>query len=96
MGGLGIVLAVHRNTGSFAVAGTASGVFGFANVLAAPWRPRAIDLWGQRRTLTLLGLAQAAAFSGFAAHSEVTSDLGFVAFSLDPARRVLLILDLAS
>ncbi len=83
MGGLAIVLAVRRDTGSFAVAGTASGAFGFANVLSAPWRARAIDRWGQRRALTPLGLAQAAVFSGFAfaAHSTGTSALGFVALS---------------
>ncbi len=83
MGGLAIVLAVHRHTGSFAVAGTASGTFGFANVLAAPWRARAIDRWGQRRALTPLGLGQASAFCGFAlaAHAPGTSDLAFVVLS---------------
>jgi MFS family permease len=74
---------VHRDTGSFAVAGAASAAFGLANVLAAPLRARAIDLWGQRRALTPLGLAQAAVFSGFAlvAQSKATSDLSFVVFS---------------
>jgi predicted MFS family arabinose efflux permease len=63
---LAIVLAVRASTGSFAAAGAASGAFGFANVAAAPWRARAIDLWGQRRTLTPLGLAQAASYLGLA------------------------------
>lgn len=84
MGALAIVLAVHRSTGSFATAGTASGAFGFANVLAAPWRARAIDRWGQRLALTPLGLAQAAAFSGFAfaAHAKGTESVWFVALSI--------------
>lgn len=83
MGGLAIVLAVQRDTGSFAVAGAAAGAFGFANVLAAPLRARAIDRWGQRRTLTPLGLAQAVAFAGLAlaAHSTTTSDTSFIALS---------------
>lgn len=84
MGALAIVLAVHRSTGSFAAAGTASGAFGFANVLAAPWRARAIDRWGQRRALMPLGLAQAAAFCGFAlaAHAKGTASVWFVALSI--------------
>lgn len=84
MGALAIVLAVHRGTGSFAAAGTASGAFGFANVLAAPWRARAIDRWGQRRALMPLGLAQAAAFCGFAlaAHAKGTASVWFVVLSI--------------
>jgi len=83
MGGLAIVLAVQRDTCSFAVAGTASGAFGLANVLSAPWRARAIDRWGQRRALTPLGLAQAAVFFGFAfaVYSNGTSAVCFVALS---------------
>lgn len=84
MGALAIVLAVHRSTGSFAAAGTASGAFGFANVLAAPLRARAIDRWGQRRALTPLGLAQAAALSGFAlaAHEQAIANGWFVALAI--------------
>ncbi|MCW2548682.1 MAG: transporter [Mycobacterium sp.] len=84
MGGLAIVLAVQARTGSFAAAGTASGAFGFANVLAAPWRARAIDLWGQRRALTPLGLAQTAAFLAFALTANVrgTPAVYFVALSI--------------
>jgi Major Facilitator Superfamily len=63
---MAIVLAVQRTTGSFTSAGAASGAFGFANVAAAPWRARAIVRWGQRRTLTPLGLTQAASYLGLA------------------------------
>ena len=67
---LAIVLAVQRDTGSFAAAGAAAGAFGFANVLAAPWRARAIDRWGQRRTLTPLGMTQAASYLALAVAAE--------------------------
>ncbi len=67
---LAIVLAVQRATGSFAAAGAASGAFGFSNVVAAPWRARAIDRWGQRRTLTPLGLTQAASYLALSIATE--------------------------
>lgn len=62
MAGLAVLLAVQSSTGSFAVAGLASAAFGIANVIAAPWRARAVDRWGQRRALGILALAQAAGF----------------------------------
>jgi MFS family permease len=79
-----MVLAVQRSTGSFAVAGTAAGAFVIAHVLAAPWRARAIDRWGQRRVLLPLCLAQVSAFLGyaFAANSKGTSGFCFVALSV--------------
>ena len=52
MAGLALLLAVQKSTGSFADAGFASAAFGIANVVAAPWRARIIDRWGQRRALT--------------------------------------------
>lgn len=64
MGGLAVLLAVQEGTGSFALAGLASAAFGLANVVAAPWRARAVDRWGQPRALGLLGLVQAAGFVG--------------------------------
>ena len=81
---LAIVLAVQRNTGSFAAAGIASGAFGLANVAAAPWRARAIDLWGQRRTLTPLGVTQAASYLtlSVAAHARTTPAAVFVGLSV--------------
>lgn len=66
MAGLALLLAVQKNTGSFADAGFASAAFGIANVIAAPWRARIIDRWGQRRALTAMGVAQSASFVGLA------------------------------
>ncbi|MFF2053641.1 MFS transporter [Leifsonia sp. NPDC058194] len=62
MAGLAVLLAVQSRTGSFALAGLASAAFGVANVIAAPWRARAVDRWGQARALGLLALVQAAGF----------------------------------
>lgn len=66
MAGLGLILAVHSSTGSFVFAGIASAAFGLANVIAAPWRARAVDRWGQRRSLLVLGSVQALGFAGLA------------------------------
>lgn len=66
MAGLALLLAVQKSTGSFADAGFASAAFGIANVVAAPWRARIIDRWGQRRALTSMAVAQSAAFVGLA------------------------------
>lgn len=66
MAGLAVLLAAQESTGSFALAGVASAVFGIANVLAAPWRARAVDRWGQPRALGVLAIVQAAALSGLA------------------------------
>jgi MFS family permease len=76
---LAIVLATQRSTGSFAAAGVAAAAFGLANVAAAPWRARAIDRWGQRRTLNPLGLAQAASYLALAitAHDPTTPAVVF-------------------
>lgn len=59
MVGLALLLAVQDATGSFAIAGLLTGVFGFANVVASPWRARFVDRWGQRRVLNLLALVHA-------------------------------------
>lgn len=84
MTGLALLLAVQFSTGSFAVAGLASATFGIANVLAAPWRARAVDRWGQRSTLTTMGVAQSVAFVGLAILSSTpgASTLGFISFSI--------------
>lgn len=52
---LALLYSVQGSTGSFAVAGTAAGAFGLANVIASPFRARLVDRWGQ--TLTLPALA---------------------------------------
>jgi len=71
MGGLALLLAVQDSTGSFAQAGLTTAAFGFANVIAAPWRARAVDRWGQQLPLTAMAICQAAglallAFVGWA------------------------------
>ena len=79
MAGLAVLLAVQEGTGSFALAGLASAAFGLANVVAAPWRARAVDRWGQPRALGLLGIVQAAGFVGFGIVSAVATAPGSVA-----------------
>ncbi|WP_223694928.1 hypothetical protein [Leifsonia poae] len=66
MGGLALLLAVQESTGSFAQAGFASAAFGLANVVAAPWRARIVDRFGQRTALTALAVGQAAGFAALA------------------------------
>jgi len=80
--GLALVLAVQSATGSFATAGAVSAVFGLANVMASPWRARALDRWGASLVLALLGTVQGTAFGVIA----VTMSLGH------PALPVLLVL----
>lgn len=60
MVGLVLLLSIARDTGSYAYAGIATGLFGIANVLASPYRARWVDRRGQRFTLNLLASAYAA------------------------------------
>jgi MFS family permease len=46
--GLGLVLAVHHATGSFAAAGSTAGAFALGTALLAPWRGRLGDRRGPR------------------------------------------------
>lgn len=69
MGGLALLLAVQDSTGSYTQAGFATAVFGIANVIAAPWRARALDRFGQRTALTTMASGQA---SGFIALALIT------------------------
>ncbi|MEO3754027.1 MFS transporter [Streptomyces sp. B6B3] len=62
MSGLALLFAVLHSTDSYAQAGFATGVFGLANVIAAPWRARAVDRFGQRIALNLLATTQAAGY----------------------------------
>ena len=64
MGPLSLVLFVQAATGSFAVAGAASAATALTSGLLAPLRGRLVDRRGQSRTLPLLSLGYAAAFSG--------------------------------
>ncbi|PSK98968.1 putative MFS family arabinose efflux permease [Murinocardiopsis flavida] len=66
MGGLALLLAVHDSTGSYAHAGFATAAFGIANVVAAPWRARAVDRFGQRIALLTMASVQAAGFIALA------------------------------
>lgn len=51
---LALLLTVQRNTGSFAAAGVATGVFGLGNVVVSPARARWVDRRGHRATLPRL------------------------------------------
>lgn len=70
---LALVLAVEAATGSFAVAGSAAGAAGLANVVASPFRARLVDRWGQRRSLNLLACAYATGLLGLAALTGLPS-----------------------
>ncbi|WP_330315878.1 MFS transporter [Streptomyces platensis] len=83
MGGLALLLAVQDSTGSYTQAGFATAVFGIANVLAAPWRARAVDRFGQRITLTTMASGQASGFIALAliTEAESVSDIWFLVLS---------------
>ncbi|MGW7056647.1 MFS transporter [Streptomyces sp. NPDC054887] len=76
MGGLALLFAVQDSTGSYTQAGFATAAFGIANVIAAPWRARAIDRFGQRIPLTTMASGQA---SGFIALALITEADGVAA-----------------
>lgn len=61
-----VLFAVEEATGSFAVAGAATGAFGLANVLASPYRARFVDRVGQRIALNALTAGFAAGLGGIA------------------------------
>jgi MFS family permease len=61
-----LLLSIHQHSSSFALAGTATGVFGLANVLASPYRARLVDRWGQRFTLNLLAAGYGLGLSAMA------------------------------
>jgi MFS family permease len=63
---LALLFAVQQSTGSFAAAGTATGAFGLANVIASPYRARFVDRRGQRLALNLLSISFAAGLCGVA------------------------------
>jgi predicted MFS family arabinose efflux permease len=60
MAGLSLLLLIHHATGSFAVAGAASGAYS-AGTLTAPVKARLMDRRGQRAVLPVLGLGATAA-----------------------------------
>jgi MFS family permease len=66
MSSLALLLAVQESTGSFALGGFATAIFGIANVAAAPWRARAVDRYGQRLALMGMAIVQSAGFAALA------------------------------
>ncbi|MFF1632824.1 MFS transporter [Leifsonia sp. NPDC058248] len=64
---LSLLLGVQAATGSFAVAGAATGTFGVLLVVASPLRARCVDRFGASPALFVMGLLFAAALGGAAA-----------------------------
>lgn len=69
---LALLFAVQESTGSFALAGAATGAFGLANVLASPYRARLVDRRGQRITLNSLAAIYAVGLCGIGALTATT------------------------
>ena len=66
MASLAILLVVHEETGSFASAGLAVGVFGVAGAVFTPLLGRLVDRLGQVPVLAVCGAAQSLVFVMFA------------------------------
>ncbi|WP_406402274.1 MFS transporter [Streptomyces uncialis] len=83
MGGLALLLAVQESTGSYTQAGFATAAVGIANVVAAPWRARAVDRAGQRIALNTMATGQASGFTAlaFLARAEGVADVWFSVLS---------------
>ncbi|MEU8180941.1 MFS transporter [Micromonospora sp. NPDC049044] len=62
---LAIVLLVHQQQGSYAIAGTALAALMIGTTASAPFRGRAVDRWGQSRVLVGLAVLQTGALAGF-------------------------------
>ena len=62
---LGIVFVLRQSSGSYAVAGAALAALMLGTTCSAPLRGRAVDRWGQSRTLVPLVATQAVAMAGF-------------------------------
>ncbi|GAB3368399.1 putative MFS family arabinose efflux permease [Amycolatopsis echigonensis] len=70
MSGLALVLLLESGRGSFAAAGAVTAVLGTANVVATPWRARAVDRFGQTAILSVLGALHTIALIVFAANPD--------------------------
>lgn len=70
MSGLALVLLLESGSGSFAAAGAVTAVLGTANVVATPWRARAVDQFGQTTVLSVLGALHTIALIAFAANPD--------------------------
>lgn len=62
-----ILFSVEAASGSFAIAGSAAGAFGIANVVATPHRARLVDAWGQSKSLVYMAALYTGALAGLAA-----------------------------
>jgi MFS family permease len=62
---LGIVFVLRQYSGSYSAAGAALGALMLGTTCSAPFRGRAVDRWGQSRTLIPLIVAQAVVMTGF-------------------------------
>jgi MFS family permease len=62
---LGIVFVLRQYSGSYSAAGAALAALMLGTTCSAPFRGRAVDRWGQSRTLIPLVVAQALAMTGF-------------------------------
>ena len=63
---LALLYSIQQSTGSFAIAGMATGAFGLANVIASPYRARFVDKRGQFLALNLLSIGFAAGLCALA------------------------------
>lgn len=68
---LSCVILLADTTGSYAIAGTATGLLGLANVLVAPARARIVGRVGQRHGLRLLAAGFALASTGLVVAASV-------------------------
>ncbi|WP_238604165.1 MFS transporter [Amycolatopsis sp. Poz14] len=66
MSGLALVFLLESGSGSFAAAGAVTATLGIANVVATPWRARAVDRFGQATVLSTLGAVHTMALVVFA------------------------------
>jgi MFS family permease len=91
---LALLFTAQEATGSFAVAGTAVGLWGLLS-LTAPAKARLVDRYGQPRVLTLLGTAYAATLAAYALVDNAVALValavaaGALAPPLGPAMRAL-------
>jgi hypothetical protein len=63
MTGLGLLLSVRHATGSYAVAGAATGIFALAEAAAGPQSARLVDRWGQGVFVPTLVICHAASIT---------------------------------
>jgi MFS family permease len=72
---LGIVFVLRQYSGSYSAAGAALGALMLGTTCSAPFRGRAVDRWGQSRTLIPLIVTQAVVMTGFLVAVSVRASL---------------------